>query len=368
MFRDKERPERIRAETIRFQRLIQALSKIEDSIEFRLSFIEGRGRILLLARGRTNSIELQERLLATVKAHLPEFRAEPCGIPTEDVDARHTLCISGVPEAVENPLEPLARCFLENSYSGDYRVILERADANPIRRFLSRTEQRKLAQKAGKQVTSESALQSQQHTTAIRDHVDEVRLEEAIKVVERHQSAAALKCHVYVTAYGNDPGAARRIAEVASSVLVGALSSHRSVSALKTLSVAQKTDGRELGGRSALLLPSEAVPYIWIPQIALGGDIAPSAEFELPPKLDGEIELGRVFVHSSATRHEARIPLDTLTKHCFITGMTGSGKTTSCFSLLIQLYRLGLPFLVIEPVKSEYRSSSRKFRICRSSL
>src|SRR6202035_5401851 len=56
------------------------------------------------------------------------------------------------------------------------------------------------------------------------------------------------------------------------------------------------------------------------------------------------------------TGQDARIPLDVLTKHCFITGMTGSGKTTSCFNLLLQLYRLGVPFLVIEPVKSEYRS------------
>src|SRR6202022_4356838 len=38
------------------------------------------------------------------------------------------------------------------------------------------------------------------------------------------------------------------------------------------------------------------------------------------------------------------------------TGMTGSGKTTSSFSLLSQLYQLGIPFLVIEPVKSEYRT------------
>ena len=76
----------------------------------------------------------------------------------------------------------------------------------------------------------------------------------------------------------------------------------------------------------------------------------------MPPKLEGEIELGKIVVHSSPTAQDARVPLDALTKHCFITGMTGSGKTTSCFNLLLQLYRLGIPFLVIEPVKSEYRS------------
>jgi hypothetical protein len=290
--RDKEKPERIRAESIRFQRLIQAISRLDGRTEFRLSFRAGRGRILLLARSNVSHDELQERLLAIVRAHLPEFRAELCEATTDDFEARHSICITGVPEAVENPLEPLSRYFLENNYSGDYRVILEKASVNPLRRLLSRTEQRKLVQKSGKQVTSESALQAEQHTTSVRDSVDEVKLEEAVKLVERHQSNAALKCWVYVTAYGDDPEAAGRIAEGASSVLVGSLSSHRSVSALKTTPVKGGIDGLEPRGKHALLLPGEAVPYAWIPQVALGTEIEPSAEFELPPKLEGESSLG----------------------------------------------------------------------------
>lgn len=39
-------------------------------------------------------------------------------------------------------------------------------------------------------------------------------------------------------------------------------------------------------------------------------------------------------------------------KHMFITGVTGSGKTTTCQKLLIDS---GIPFLVIEPAKTEYR-------------
>ena len=41
-----------------------------------------------------------------------------------------------------------------------------------------------------------------------------------------------------------------------------------------------------------------------------------------------------------------------LNKHSFITGVTGAGKTTTCLNLLLES---GLPFLVIEPVKTEYR-------------
>jgi len=354
--RGKEKPEQIRMEAIRFQRLVQALVSLGGRVEFRLSFRDGRGRILILARNVIGREELQERILGIVRAHLPEFSAQACEVPGERPQVWHGVRINGVPEAMENPLEPLSRYFLENGYSGDYQVMMERAWVNPFRRLASKRHQRALAQEAEGQKTKDSALQAEQQTSSLRDFAEQVKLEDAVKLVERHQSSLALKCWVCVTGLGADAVAARRVAEGASSVLVGSLSSHRSISALKTVPTKRLVDRLESRGGHALLLPSEAVPYAWIPQVALGTQVAPSAEFELPPKLEGEIELGRIVVHSTPTSHDARIPLDVLTKHCFITGMTGSGKTTSCFNLLLQLYRLGIPFLVVEPVKSEYRS------------
>lgn len=43
---------------------------------------------------------------------------------------------------------------------------------------------------------------------------------------------------------------------------------------------------------------------------------------------------------------------DILDKHVFVAGVTGSGKTTTCHRILLQSQ---LPFLVIEPAKTEYR-------------
>ncbi|MGA2501324.1 MAG: hypothetical protein ABSH20_26595, partial [Tepidisphaeraceae bacterium] len=45
-----------------------------------------------------------------------------------------------------------------------------------------------------------------------------------------------------------------------------------------------------------------------------------------------------------------------LPKHAFISGMTGSGKTTAILGMLIQIAHRDIPILVIEPVKKEYRA------------
>jgi DNA helicase HerA-like ATPase len=51
-----------------------------------------------------------------------------------------------------------------------------------------------------------------------------------------------------------------------------------------------------------------------------------------------------------------QIALEQLNKHAFICGVPGSGKTTTAFNLLTELWRHGIPFLVFEPAKTEYRS------------
>lgn len=48
--------------------------------------------------------------------------------------------------------------------------------------------------------------------------------------------------------------------------------------------------------------------------------------------------------------------LDTLTRHTLIVGMPGTGKTTFSVHLLLQMYERGIPFLAIEPTKTEYRA------------
>lgn len=69
---------------------------------------------------------------------------------------------------------------------------------------------------------------------------------------------------------------------------------------------------------------------------------------------DHAIDLGTVVDHGRRyPNNRVRLQRKDLNKHVFVTGVTGSGKTTTCLSLLLES---NLPFLVIEPAKTEYRA------------
>lgn len=68
----------------------------------------------------------------------------------------------------------------------------------------------------------------------------------------------------------------------------------------------------------------------------------------------GDIEIGKL---KSTTDDSIGISLKDLAKHTLIVGTPGSGKTTFSVSLLDRLWKEhGVPFLVIEPAKNEYRA------------
>ena len=71
----------------------------------------------------------------------------------------------------------------------------------------------------------------------------------------------------------------------------------------------------------------------------------PSAALHIGSVLEGGEEIGNL---------DYSVDLDSLTRHIFITGITGSGKSNTCRRLLASLMEAGKNFLVIEPAKDEY--------------
>jgi uncharacterized protein len=66
------------------------------------------------------------------------------------------------------------------------------------------------------------------------------------------------------------------------------------------------------------------------------------------------IELGAILDGQDRRVGTFRVPLATLNRHAFVTGATGAGKSQTVRHMLEQLTGAGIPWLAIEPVKSEY--------------
>lgn len=89
-------------------------------------------------------------------------------------------------------------------------------------------------------------------------------------------------------------------------------------------------------------------------------------QFEVnPPVLEQSeraVDLGNLIWNHQELDCPFQIPLTSLNRHAFVCGMTGSGKSNTVCGILSQLKRdHNIPFLVIEPVKGEYRSLKKEF-------
>lgn len=78
-----------------------------------------------------------------------------------------------------------------------------------------------------------------------------------------------------------------------------------------------------------------------------------------PREIRTSISVGR-YLDTTASTGEAAFDVQQFAKHGLIVGVPGSGKTTSMFSILHQLWARPseerVPFIVLEPAKTEYRA------------
>ncbi|WUI01971.1 ATP-binding protein [Spirillospora sp. NBC_00431] len=79
-------------------------------------------------------------------------------------------------------------------------------------------------------------------------------------------------------------------------------------------------------------------------------------EFDVTPEPGGTgVSLGRVLDRDRRDAGPLSVPLSSLNRHTFVCGATGAGKSQTVRSLLTAVSRAGLPWLVVEPAKAEYR-------------
>ncbi len=132
---------------------------------------------------------------------------------------------------------------------------------------------------------------------------------------------------------------------------------------LRQISCVESALGSEYSGVTTLITTDElakicAFPLHDIPGIVVekltdfGRNLSHNAETQ-------SVKIGDVIDHECETKQEVRIGYEQLKRHMFVTGATGAGKSTTMRQLLLNLYNPQgddhIPFLVIEPVKREYR-------------
>lgn len=118
---------------------------------------------------------------------------------------------------------------------------------------------------------------------------------------------------------------------------------------------------------STLLTAKEISLYTGLPQTEVPGIVlSTGVNFGLNEEInkdDTQICLGNMIQKGRILEKvQLHISQKTLSKHTFIAGVTGSGKTTTCHRILDEVHKSKAPFMIIEPAKTEYRTLINKYR------
>lgn len=96
-------------------------------------------------------------------------------------------------------------------------------------------------------------------------------------------------------------------------------------------------------------LPREDVPGISVSSLSVFG-------LNQTIRSRDSIDLGQILYRKRATSERFRLSPNAINSHIFVSGITGSGKSNTIKLMLKKMWeRYKIPFLVIEPAKSEYK-------------
>lgn len=119
------------------------------------------------------------------------------------------------------------------------------------------------------------------------------------------------------------------------------------------LTPASTVDSKELSIHVSL--PQTSVPGIIVKERASFGRSVIKADNEEASEKN-EFKLGDVCYLGQTSKIPVFLDVDTLCKHTFITGTTGSGKSSTIYLIIQELLKKRKKILVIEPTKGEYKN------------
>ena len=98
--------------------------------------------------------------------------------------------------------------------------------------------------------------------------------------------------------------------------------------------------------------PDAEIPGV---RLALRPDFDVTPETPAVSTQESAVPLGQVLDRQRMPAGPLRVPLGSLNRHVFVCGATGGGKSQTVRGLLEAATRAGVPWLVVEPAKAEYR-------------
>ena len=110
--------------------------------------------------------------------------------------------------------------------------------------------------------------------------------------------------------------------------------------------------GVPFAATAGVLAPLAGLPRREVPGVRLL-DVG-YFDVTVEPSGDNEVSVGTILDGQDRPVGTLGVPLATLNRHALVTGATGSGKSQTVRHLLEQLTESSIPWLVVEPVKSEY--------------
>lgn len=123
---------------------------------------------------------------------------------------------------------------------------------------------------------------------------------------------------------------------------------------IKYLTPATLVSGKEMAMQ--LSLPRRSTSSVVVLEAAAFGRKVQSLSSEISNNISPRaISLGNIRHLWTDLPQTVQLDLDQLTGHTLVTGSTGSGKSNTVYALLEQGIQQGIPFLVIEPAKGEYK-------------
>lgn len=116
-----------------------------------------------------------------------------------------------------------------------------------------------------------------------------------------------------------------------------------------------KNAPKELRFWPTLFFLKELVPFVALPTLYSGESI------EMPKETAPDYDSSGLYLGKDTDGYGVYFPLKNLSKHAFLAGVPGSGKTNSMLHLATTLYsQFQIPFLILEPAKQEYRALVNK--------